>query len=103
MDTVDTSLLDTMSSFFFTETWRIAGQSLWQLLLIDHRINKASDHGMLGSTDQIQILAFNLVHHSIHLIKTHNTGNNITSDHVWRNAVCESTVNHKVTGISQNC
>ena len=58
---------------------------------------------MLGSTDQIQVFAFDLVHHGIHLVKTHNAGNNVASDHVWRDAVCETAVDHKVTGISQNC
>ncbi len=55
---------------------------------------------MFTCSDQIQILAFDLVHHGIHLGKAHYAGNNIASDHKWRYAVCKSSVNHKIPGIA---
>ena len=57
---------------------------------------------MLGSTDKVQIFAFNLIHHGVHLSKAHNAGNNVGSYHVRRYAVSESAVNHEVSCISQN-
>ena len=53
MDTVNASLLNSMSAFFFTETWRIARESLRKLILIQHCINEFSNHRMLTCTDQI--------------------------------------------------
>src|SRR5699024_12068552 len=65
-------------------------------------IYKAADHGMLGSTDQIEILPLDLVHHSVHLIKAHHAGHHIAADHIGGNTVGKPTVNHKITGIRQH-
>ena len=104
VNTVHTSLFDTMCSFFFTETWRISWSVSSEALL--HRvmcINKFTDHRMFTCTDQIQILSFNLVHHRIHLCKAHNSCYYITSDHEWRNAVSKSSVDHKISRIRNHC
>ena len=102
MNSVDSSLFNSMSSFFFTETRRIAGQCLRKLLFCKHLSNKFSNHGMFTGSNQIKVFSFYLIHHGIHLCKTHNAGNYITSYHKWRNTVCEASSNHKITGIGQH-
>ena len=92
-----------MCSFFFTETWRVAGQGIWKFFFIIDGINEFTNHGMLRSTNQIQILTFDFIHHGIHFIKTHNTGYNIAPNHKWWYTVCESTVNHEISCIRNNC
>ena len=103
MDTVNTSLLQAVSTLLLTEARGIAGQSLRQLILGNDRINKLTDHGMLAGTDQIQVLALDLVHHRIHLGKTHNAGNNLAADHERRYTVGKSSVDHEIAGIGNNC
>ena len=58
---------------------------------------------MLGSTDQVKIFSLDLIHHGIHLIKTHNTCYNIRTDHKWWNTIGKSTINHKVSCIRDDC
>ena len=58
---------------------------------------------MLGSTDQVEILAFDLVHHSVHLIKGHNACYNVAVNHVRRDNIGESLVDHEVASIAKNC
>ena len=89
-----------MCSLFLTETWGITGQCIWKLLLIVDGINEFTDHGMFGCADQIEILPLDLVHHGIHLVKTHNTGHNVGTDHKWRNTVSKSAVDHEIPCIS---
>ena len=67
------------------------------------RIDKFTDHRVLGCTDQIQVLALNLVHHRIHLFKTHNACHDIATDHKRRYAVSKSTVDHKISRIRDHC
>ena len=57
---------------------------------------------MLTGTDQVQILALNLVHHAFHFSKGHYAGYHIAADHKRRNVVGKALVDHKVTGICQN-
>ena len=57
---------------------------------------------MLGSTDQVQVLTLNLVHHGVHLGKAHYAGNHIGADHKRRHTIGKATVNHKVTGITDD-
>ena len=66
-------------------------------------INKFSNHGMLTGTDQIKILALDLVHHRIHLCKAHNSGHDIAADHIRRNAVGKTSADHKITRIRKYC
>ena len=58
---------------------------------------------MLAGSDEIKIFSLNLVHHGIHLCKTHNTCNHITADHERRYTVSKSTVNHEISCIGDNC
>ena len=101
MDSIHATLLDAVSALFLTEAWGITGQCLWQILFIGDRINKFTDHRMLTCTDQEQIFALDLVHHRIHFRKTHNTGHDIASNHVWRNAVSETTIDHEISCIGK--
>ena len=103
MDTVNTSLLQTMSSFFFTEAWRIACQSFWKFFFRNDLVDEFTDHRMLTGTDQIQVFAFDLVHHSIHLCEAHNTCYNIAADHERRYTISKASIDHEVTGICNNC
>ena len=103
MDTVYTTLFNTVSTFLLTEARRIAGQGIRKLLFRNDLVNEFTDHGMLTGSDQIQILALDLIHHGIHLSKTHNAGNNVTSDHEWRYTVGKSTIDHEISCIRDNC
>ena len=103
MDTVNTSLLKSMSTFLFTEARRIACKCLRKLFLRDDLVNEFTDHGMLTCSDQVKILTFDLVHHSIHLRKAHNACNNVASDHERRYAVSKSPVDHEISCIGNYC
>ena len=58
---------------------------------------------MFGSSDQVKILSLDLVHHSVHLVKTHNTCYNVASDHEWRYAVGKSAVDHEIPCVGDHC
>ena len=103
MDTVYATFLDSMCSFFFSEAWRITGQCIWKFFFFINGINEFSDHRMFTGTNQIEILALDLVHHGIHFVKTHNSGYHIAADHKWRYTVCESAVDHKISRIGNHC
>ena len=103
MDSVYASLFQTVCAFFLTEARRIAGQSLRQLFFRNNCVDKFTDHGMFGSTDQVKIFAFDLVHHSIHFRKAHNACYNIASDHERRYTVGKASVNHEISCICDNC
>ena len=103
MDTIYTTLLNTVGAFFLTETWRVACQCVRKLLLVVDRIDELTDHRMLGSSDQVEILALDLVHHGIHLIKTHNAGYYVGTDHKRRYTVSESAVDHEISCVRDNC
>ena len=103
VDTVYASLLQTVGALLFTEAGRIASQSLRQLVLLKNTIDELTNHGMLAGTDQIQVLALDLVHHSVHLCEAHNAGYHIAADHERRYAVGKASVDHEVAGISQHC
>ena len=102
MDAVDTSFLDAMSSYFFTEARRIGSQGHRQFGFVVDRIDETTDHRVLGSTDQIQILALDLVHHVLHLLERHDTGDDFRPDHERRYAISETFIDHEVAGISQD-
>ena len=57
---------------------------------------------MLACTNQIEILSLNLIHHGIHLGKTHNACHYIAADHERRYTVSESPVNHEISCIGNH-
>ena len=57
---------------------------------------------MLTGADEIEILAFDLVHHGIHLCKTHNAGYYIAADHKGRYTVGKAAANHKVSCVGDH-
>ena len=57
---------------------------------------------MLRGADQVKILTLDLVHHGVHLVKTHNAGDHIGTDHKGRYTVGETAVDHKVSGIGDH-
>ena len=99
--TVYTSLLDAVSTYFLTETRRIAGQCLGQLCLGQSCLDELAYHGVLGSTYKIQILALDLVHHVLHLSEAHNACNNAGSYHERRYIVSKSPVDHEISCIGE--
>ena len=103
MDTVNTSLLKSVSTFLFTEAWRIACKCFRKLFLRNDLVNEFTDHGMLTCTDQVKILTLDLVHHSVHLSKAHNTCNNVASDHERRYTVSKSTIDHEISCVGNYC
>ena len=58
---------------------------------------------MLGSTDQVQILTFDLIHHSFHFCEAHNTVYYAAADHERRDAISESLVDHEVSCVADHC
>ena len=58
---------------------------------------------MLGCSDQVEILSLDLVHHGIHLIKTHNACHYVGTDHKRRYTVSESAVDHEISCVRDNC
>ena len=92
-----------MSAFFLTEAWRIACQCVWKLLLIVDRVDEFTDHRMLRGSDQVEILALNLIHHGIHLVETHNTCYDVGTDHKRRYTVSKSAVDHEISCVRDDC
>ena len=92
-----------MCTLLFSETWRIACKSLRKLFLRCNCVNKLTNHWMFTCSNKVKIFTFYLIHHGIHFIKAHNTGNYITSYHIRRNTVCEPSVNHEISCIWDNC
>ena len=103
MDPVYASLLNAVGTLFLTETRGVGSQRSGQGICLDDRIDKLTDHGMLAGTDQVEVLSLNLIHHGIHLCKTHNACHHIASDHKRRYTVSESSVYHEIPGISDHC
>ena len=101
--TVYTSLLDAVGTYFLTEARRIRSHGNGQALLFYDLTLELTDHGMLGSTDQVQILSFNLIHHGFHFCKAHNAVYYAAADHERRNAIGESLIDHEVSRIADHC
>ena len=57
---------------------------------------------MLGGTDEVQVLALDLVHHGVHLGEGHDTLHHVAVDHEGRDDIGEALVDHEVTGIGQD-
>jgi len=102
MDTINTTLLDAVCSFFFTEARRVAGQGQRQFLLRDDAVDEFTDHGVLAGSDQVQILALDFVHHGLHLSEAHNTVYDVAVDHERRYAVGKSSVDHEISCIRKD-
>ena len=102
MDTVDAALLDAVGALFFTEAGAVAGQGQGPLLAINGLVDETADHGMLRGTDQVQILALDLVHHGIHLGEGHNALDHIAVHHERGDDVGEALVDHEVAGVGQH-
>ena len=76
---------------------------MWKSLFLHDCIDILTNHGVLRSTDEVEVLALNLVHHSVHFSKAHNACNNVASNHKWWHAVGKASVYHKVTSVRNNC
>ena len=103
MDPVYASLLDSVGTFFLTETWRITCQCIRKILLLQCLSDKFTDHGMLGGSDQIKIFPLYFIHHGVHLGEGHNAVHNCAADHIRRNAVSKAAVDHEISCVGQAC
>ena len=100
---VHTSLLDSVRTYFLTEARGIRSHGNRQALLIYDLSFELTNHGMLGSTDQVQILTFDLIHHSFHFCEAHNTVYYAAADHERRDTISESLVDHEVSCVADHC
>ena len=91
-----------MGTFFLTEAGRIARQRERQALFGDDLVNELANHRVLAGADEIEVFAFNLVHHGIHLGETHHATNDFAAHHERRDAVSEASINHEVAGVSDD-
>ena len=57
---------------------------------------------MFARADQVQIFAFDLVHHVIHLGKAHHAAHHVAADHVRRNIISKPAVNHEIARIGKD-
>ena len=96
------ALLNAVRANLLAEAGRIARQRNGQLALVQDRVNKLADHGVLGGADQIQILTLDLVHHVLHLGEAHHAVHHFAVDHERRHHIGEAAVDHEVAGIAQN-
>ena len=103
MDTVNTTFFNAMCSFFLTEAWRITGKGFRQFRFRCNGIDKLADHGMFAGSDEVKIFSFDLVHHGFHFRKAHNSRYHVAADHERRNAICKSSIDHKISCISKYC
>ena len=85
-----------------TEARAVGSQLIRQGFLLDCPVDEPADHGVLGCTDQIQIFAFDLVHHVFHFLEAHDALDDFAMDHERRQEVCEAFIDHEVTGIGQD-
>ena len=102
MNAVNAALLDAVCADLLAEARRITRQGLREAFLRQNGVNELADHGMLRSTDQVEILALDLVHHIFHLRKAHNARNNLGTDHEGRNIIGESAADHEITRIAEH-
>ena len=102
MDAVDAALLNAVGALFLAEAGGVAGQGQRKGRLIVDGVDELAYHRMLAGTDEIEVLALDLVHHCVHFLEAHNTGNDVTADHIGGDAVGEALIDHKIAGIGQN-
>ena len=102
VDAVNAALLDAVCADLLAEARRIARQRLREALLRQDRVNELADHGVLGRTDQVEILALDLVHHVLHFREAHNALDHVGMDHVRRNEIRKTASDHEITRIGQH-
>ena len=57
---------------------------------------------MLRGADEIEVLPLDLVHHVLHLGKTHHPAHHLAPDHEGRDVVGEAPADHKVPGVGED-
>ena len=102
MDTVHAALLDAVRTDFLAEAGRVAGQGLRQGSLVVDGVDELADHRVLGGTNQVQVLALDLIHHVLHFLEGHNALDHVTMNHERRDIVGEAAVDHEVACVGQD-
>ena len=103
MHTVNATFLNTVGTDFLTEAGRIRGHGNGKACFVYNLTLELTNHGMFGSTNQIKVFAFNLVHHGFHFVKAHNAVYHAASNHERRNTIGKSLVNHEISCIADHC
>ena len=93
VDAVDAPLLDAVGTLLLAEAGGVGGQGLGQAL---HRDD------LLTGTDEVQVLALDLIHHGVHVRLAHDALHHAAVDHEGGDAVGEALVDHKVPAIGQH-
>ena len=102
MDTVHASLLSTVCTLLLTEARRIGSKGKRKGICRKDLIDEATDHRVLRGTDEVEVLALDLIHHGIHLCEGHNTIYNLGTNHIWRNHIGKTTVDHEIARIAEH-
>ena len=102
MDAVDAPLLDAVGALLLAEAGGVGGQGLGQALHRDDLVDELADHGVLAGTDEVQVLALDLIHHGVHVRLAHDALHHAAVDHEGGDAVGEALVDHEVPAIGQH-
>ena len=102
MDAVNASLLDAVCALFLAEAGGVAGEGLRKLAFGYHLVDELAYHRVLAGSDEVQILALDLIHHCVHVGLAHDALDDIAVDHERRDAVGEALSYHEIPCIGQH-
>ncbi len=102
MDTVNTALLNSMCALFLAEARAVGSECSGECILRKNLVDERTDHRMLRGSDEVQVLALNLIHHGVHFGETHDTVDNCSADHKRRDYIRESLIDHEIARIGKN-
>ena len=102
VNTVNAAFLNSVSALFLAETGGIACKRAGELIFGRNGVDKFTYHGMFACADKIKVLALDFIHHGVHFGEAHNARNYVGANHVRRNTVSKSAVNHEIAGIGNN-
>ena len=103
MDAVHAALLETVAADFLTEAGGVGGERQRELCLGDDLVDEAADHGMLARADEVEVLAFDLVHHGFHLREGHDALDHAPMHHERRDDVGEVLlIDHEIARVGQH-
>ena len=80
----------------------VAGQGQGQLGTVQRLVDEAANHRVLGRADQVQVLALDFVHHSVHFREGHNALDHVAVHHERGDDIGKALVDHKIAGVGQH-
>ncbi len=99
---VHAPLFDAVGPYLFAEAGGIAGEGVGEGIFRQDGVDEFADHGMFAGADEVEVFAFDLVHHVFHFGKTHDACYYVAADHEGRDAVGEAFANHEVAGVREH-